>query len=194
MGDNRGNHEYELVEVNNSTHFAITLHRAVGFLSVSNGSIRRPHAGPKISVPDAQCLRAVKANLAWGTTSSNRYEINQLAKQFSHPPKVQQLPAMHGDLPVGTVPRSLQFVTIQDPEVQISCLKMDGFSEDIILRVFNLSNKTIDSKAIFHSSFSSMCSTDFYEKWDEKEEIALHSNEVPIRLEPNQIRTIRLRP
>ncbi len=191
---NRGNHEYELVDVNNSTHFAITLHRAVGFLSVSNGSIRRPHAGPKISVPDAQCLRAINAHLAWGTTSSNRFEINQQAKQFSHQPKVQQLPAMHGDLPVGTVPRSLQFIAIQDPEVQLSCLKMAESSEDLILRVFNLSNKTIDSKAVFHSSFSSMCSTDFYEQWDENQETPVQSHEVPIRLEPNQIRTIRLRP
>ena len=191
---NRGLHEYELIEFNGSTHFAITLHRAVGFLSVSNGSIRRPHAGPKIAVPDAQCLRDIEAQLAWGNTTSNRFEITQKAKQFAYPPSIQQLPAMHGTLPIGTLPRNYPFVSINNPKVQLSCLKGVESSNDLMLRVYNLSGETLQTTATFGMEISEICSTDFYEKWDENQSKPIHSKEVPIHLEAHQILSLRLRP
>ena len=53
---NRGLPEYELINHKGHTYIAVTLHRAVGYLSVSNGSIRLPQAGPSIPTPGAQCI------------------------------------------------------------------------------------------------------------------------------------------
>ena len=60
---NKGLPEYELISFKGHNHFAVTLHRAVGMLSVSNGSIRRPRTGPSIPTPGAQCLGKRTAEL-----------------------------------------------------------------------------------------------------------------------------------
>ena len=64
---NKGLPEYELISFKGHNHFAVTLHRAVGsMLSVSNGSIRRPQAGPSIPTPGAQCQVNVLLNFLLG--------------------------------------------------------------------------------------------------------------------------------
>lgn len=190
---NRGLNEYELVEIDDTTHVAITLHRAVGFLSVSNGSIRRPHAGPKVEVPEAQCLRPIVAHLAWGTTKQNRYEIAKKAGTFSHPLKARQLPVLQGKPKEGLIPRRAGFLSIPDLRVRLSCFKYSDQGKEIILRIFNSSTEFIRTEAQFHEEISAFCTTDLYERWNEKSTFYPESSNLPIAINPNQILTYRIR-
>lgn len=189
----KGLNEYELVDIKESTFVAITLHRAIGYLSVSNGSIRRPHAGPKISVPDAQCLRSFSWELAWGTTNSNKFEISKKAHSFSYPPFVRELPEFQGEPIKGELPRVSSFLNIPDKRIKLSCLKRADKSSDFILRVYNLSSEQLTSEIEVGISCSSFCVTDFYEQWNEHDELSVENGKLKIMLQPHQILTYRLR-
>ena len=62
---NKGLHEYEVCNDKDVSEIAVTLHRAVGKLSVNGGGIRGCHAGPGIDTPGAQCLRQIRHELAF---------------------------------------------------------------------------------------------------------------------------------
>jgi mannosylglycerate hydrolase len=190
---NRGLHEYELIEVNSSTFAAITLHRAVGYLSVSNGTIRRPHAGPSIEVPEAQCLRDCTAHLAWGISNEDRFAISNIATSFSHPFKARQLPVLQGERKIGSLPRSKSLLYISDPRLQLSCIKAVESSEEIILRIFNRSSEKVLSDIIFESSIREYCITNLYEEWNQNNCIRLDSKTLPINIDAHTISTYRIR-
>ena len=189
----KGLHEYELIPDNSTTRVAITLHRSVGFLSVGNGSIRRPHAGPKIAVPGAQCLRDHKAELSWGTTTSNEFEINKKALGFSYPVYARELPVFKGELVKGKLPRMAGFLNIEDKKLRLSCFKQLENTSDIIIRIYNLSTENVTSKIYIGFDYSEFCTTDFYEQWNDKQKQFFSDKTMTIELAPHQIKTFRLR-
>ena len=189
----KGLHEYELIPESNATRVAITLHRSVGFLSVGNGSIRRPHAGPKIAVPGAQCLRAHSSELSWGTTASNEFEINKKALSFSYPVYARELPVFKGASIDGNLPRKAGFLSIEDKRLRLSCLKQAENSSDIILRIYNLSSESVTSEIHTGFEYSEFCITDFYELWDNNHIQNLSDKSMRVELDPHQIKTFRLR-
>lgn len=59
-----GTPEYEVTEVDGQAAIALTLVRAVGWLSRPDLSTRRDNAGPQVPTPDAQCLRTLRYRYA----------------------------------------------------------------------------------------------------------------------------------
>ncbi len=190
---NKGLNEYELIQRNKESYFAVTLHRAVGYLSVSNGSIRRPHAGPKISTPGAQCLRKMNAALSWGTTSSDEYAIANTAKEFSHPVYVREMPIIHALPEQGPLPRQKSFLEIQDRRIQLSSFKPITDSEDVILRVYNISDESVSTVISLGFNIKSYSHTSMLEQWDEKKAVQVNGSTFEIKLNGHEILTLRLR-
>lgn len=189
---NKGLHEYELIERNGSSWFAITLHRAVGYLSVSNGKIRRPQAGPSIKTPGAQCKRPLKAELCWGISNSLD-ELYRATRSFSHPVYMQQLPAIENKPETGPVPLRSSLLTITNGAVQLSSLRKASDGDDSILRVFNTTDDVQKSRVQIGFDCSRYCKTDLTEEWKDENSIVINKNEISLKLKPHQIVTCRFR-
>ena len=99
-----GVHEVEVVEPrglkdhlakNNDEcpSIAMTLHRAVGFLSVRGGRIRSCQAGPQRPTPDAQMQQRIEHTLAFGCTTAPDEAVRAL-KEALHPCWIQECPVV----------------------------------------------------------------------------------------------------
>lgn len=190
---NRGLNEYELIDFKGSSFFAVTLHRAVGYLSVSNGKIRRPHAGPKIETPGAQCLRNMSFNLNWGTTEHDIPKISVLATAFSLPIFTRELPVFYEAPLDGELPRRKEFLSINDNRIRLSAFKFATDSDDIIIRVFNLSGEKINSELKLGIDKSEYCCTNLLEDWDNSNSKKIQNSIITFSVKPHQILTFRLR-
>ncbi len=190
---NRGLHEYELIEKDDADYFAITLHRAVGFLSVSNGKIRRPHAGPKIATPGAQCLRAMTFDLAWGVSGNEIFEITSLASAFSISPYSKELPVIIDAPKNGNLAGRKSFLSVKDHRIKLSAFKICEDSDDKIIRIYNISSKSLDSTMELGFDAKKYCTCNFLEEWDKSTETMLDDNILKFSAEPHQILTFRLR-
>lgn len=190
---NKGLNEYELIEKQGTSYFAVTLHRAVGYLSVSNGSIRRPHAGPKIPTPEAQCLRQLSSELSWGTSKSDIYAIVRKAKAFAHPVYVRELPVLHNLPQEGPLPRQKSYLKIEDPRIQLSAFKPLSHNNDIILRVYNISDDTVSTAVNLGFDVECYVETNMLEQWVEGNKVSVGGSSFDIEVKPHQILTLRLR-
>ena len=135
---NRGNPEISIVQSDKQTWFALTLHRAVGMLSVKDGKIRQCGAGPAISTPGAQCLRMLKHEFAWGSGELPRSDLVNAALTFSCPGHIQELPHLPYAKKAGSFPRAAGMLEIDNPFVRLVAFRP---GENLVLRLFNWSEK-----------------------------------------------------
>ncbi len=189
---NRGLPEYELISYQGHNHFAITLHRAVGMLSVSNGSIRRPQAGPSIPTPGAQCLREITAELSFGSIFGSKEDLVNEAKAFSHPAYLQQIPILHDIPTIGPLPRHYSLLDIQNPVVKISSFYRhnNGY---YVLRVFNSSDKDQMSRIDLGFEVKEVQKSSLTDSWVESLTEEIDQQTLFIPLEPYEISTYLFR-
>jgi hypothetical protein len=84
---NRGSSEVEAVPETGGTSLALTLVRAVGWLSQGDLARRPAHAGPPLETPGAQCLGRQRAELAlWLGARRDATELAAQALRFADPP------------------------------------------------------------------------------------------------------------
>lgn len=190
---NKGLHEYELTQRDGSSWFAITLHRAVGYLSVSNGKIRRPQAGPSIKTPGAQCKRELTAELCWGT-SETLVDLLRAAKSFSHPAYLHQLPVFKNAPETGPVPLRQALLEITNGSVQLSSLRRAPDGNDSILRLYNTTEEEQTTKVMIGFEASAYCVTDLTEEWMDENSTEIRDKEISLKLNSHQIVTCRFRP
>lgn len=190
---NKGLHEYEIIEESEESHFAVTLHRAVGYLSVSNGKIRRPQAGPSIPTPGAQCKRKLSAELCWGVSKKGLDELLVAARTFSHPPFARQLPEIEHSPENGPVPQSQSLMKIDNPMIQLSSLHGLHSTGDIVLRIWNPSNEIQKTKIRPGFKATYFCKTSLKEEWREDDKQSLKDNSADLIIKPNEIVTLRFR-
>lgn len=190
---NRGQHEYQLTGSGSHTAIAITLHRAVGHLSVSNGSIRRPHAGPKIQTPGAQCLREHDIVLGYGITVADATHAMQEAITISHPLIAREFPVLNGAPAVGPHPRAFSLIRIQHPGVRLSSLRLRASDGACIIRLFNPTADAITTQATHAWKGYRFCETDLRERWLDSSSRRLDEDVLTIEFDPYQIKTFLLR-
>ncbi len=134
---NKGLPEYEATP---DGTIALTLLRCVGWLSQDDLGTRRRLAGPKLAVPDAQCIGAHKFKYAilplagpWPSTAvyleENRYNI---------PIKSLRVPRQRGGLPACAA-----FVRIRPGRLMVSAIKKAYGDENLIIRLFNTTARTL---------------------------------------------------
>lgn len=189
---NRGNPEISLVCRQNTSWFALTLHRAVGSLSVYGGAIRQCQAGPEVPTPEAQCLRHFTHHVAWGIGKISETQVRCRALSFADPVFAQEMPYLPYLQKQGNIPRYQSFLTIENAYVALDSCRA-GSENTIVLRVHNLSGQT--QQAIFKLGFTAAeyCTTDLNEHWNSQTIKRVENGSFVIALRPFEIGTIILR-
>ncbi|ERN40965.1 alpha-mannosidase [Rubidibacter lacunae KORDI 51-2] len=191
---NRGLPEYELLDPEGDTRVAVTLHRAVGYLSVGGGRIRPCQAGPSVPTPGAQCLRSLRAELAFGVGTIAREIAIRCARAFAHPAWVREmpyLPYVKGDAET-RLPRSGTLLRSENPWILLSALKPTEHDQICVLRVCNLSDRLQTARLQLGFPAAAYCRTTLYETWDESSAQLLSENRIELVLEPYQIASLAI--
>jgi len=186
---NQGLPEYEVM----GEQVAITLHRAVGNLSVGKGRIRPCQAGPSVPTPGAQCQRKLSAELAYGIADLPQATIIRYAREFSHPAWAREMPYLPYLNAVGELARCGSLCAIDNPDVILSALKPADERGTLVLRLYNQSSK--EQTATIQCCFPThaYCETNFLETWEENRYYEIENNQFAVSLQAHQIKTFLLR-
>ena len=135
---NRGLPEAEILDKEGQTHLAVTLHRAVGWLSVSGGRIRRCQAGPQVPTPGAQCLREIRAEVGVGVERGGRAVAVRRAEAFAHAAFACEMPALPYLSATGERPRAASLLRLDGDDVRLTAFKPhDTDAGTFVARVHN---------------------------------------------------------
>lgn len=192
----RGLPEVELLpghEGAGEAHVAVTLHRAVGHLSVVGGRIRRCGAGPHVPTPGAQCLRPMGGELAFGLAAVGRPTALRRIKAFAHPPFARELPYLPHLPDEGPPPRTASLLALDNPGVLLSAFKPEDDGPGAVLRVYNVTDEPQDVTATLGLPASRWCPADLTEAWDEDAAQSVEDGRLRLTVAPHAIRTVLLR-
>jgi mannosylglycerate hydrolase len=184
---NKGLPEYEAKA---DGTIALTLLRAIGWLSQDDLNTREKLAGPKIEVPDAQCIGRHTFEYAI-LTQPGSWEAAPLYReenQYSIQIKCLQIPRQKGQLP----PTS-SFVLIKPDELMVSAIKKSYSGDEVIIRLFNPTGKFLRGSLEILHGIKDAWLTDLNE--EKKRKITVLSNgTITLEVEPKKIITISIRP
>ncbi len=190
----RGLPEHELIPGETGTEIALTLHRAVGFLSVRGGRIRRCGAGPELPTPGAQCLREIEAAFAFGLAAVPRAQVVRRAKAFAHPAWAREMPYLP-TLPVsGPVPRRRSLLAVDDPAVLVLSMRPEDDGPGVVVRLLNPTSEPRRATISTGLPVGSVCATDLRERWEDAEACAAGPRGIEVELGPFRVETRILRP
>ena len=186
---NRGLPEYELLDLNGQAAVAVTLHRAVGMLSVADGRIRRCQAGPSVPTPGAQCQGTIAADLAFGFSIQDRFVTARTARAWAHPAEAVELP--HFPYVEGTqeLARTSSFVAVEPAAVALSACKPAADGVGIILRLVNLAATPTEAILTLGFPVTHWCRTDLAEARS-GEPTLVEAQRVSLTLAPHEIATL----
>lgn len=188
-----GAHEIELLNTSSQSVMAVTLHRSVGFLSVSNGSIRRPQAGPHVPTPGAQCLRPMKWECSIGVQKCDTGEILRMIKASSHPIYAIPAPTLQRSPESGSIPSVRSFLNIKNSNVELSALYRSTDTGDVVVRLVNLGPGTEKVVLELGQTFSQWCRSDLLDKWNDDTAMSLNGNKIEMEIPAHGIETLILR-
>lgn len=191
----RGLHEAELIKDEHQTHVALTINRSVGHLSTGNGRIRRVQAGPAIAVPGAQCIRSIRAEIAFGVVpGGEREQALRQARSFSHPLWVREMPYLPHLNSGERLPRSASFLLIEHPEVALSSYRLHPDGETAVIRIYNVSDAPVETTVRCNLPVSKWTYSDLYERWNDQDVRECSTPGVlTVALGAHEIKTILLR-
>jgi alpha-mannosidase len=183
---NKGLPEYEATP---DGTLALTLLRSVGWLSQDDLRSRERLAGPKISVPDAQCMGVHVFEYAIVTQSGswNAAPLYREENQYSIPLKNMIIHRQKG-----TLPSKLSFLRIKPDELMVSAVKKAYNDNDLIIRLFNPTGKFLKGRVgIFHGIKQAWLADLNEEK---KQKIPVRKDGMAfVEVGPKKIVTIRLK-
>ncbi|TFG24085.1 MAG: hypothetical protein EU533_02500 [Promethearchaeota archaeon] len=166
---NKGLPEYEAIKNDNGTiTLAITLLRCVEWLSRYDLSTRPNDAGPDLNTPGAQCVGKHQFEFSLITSQNASSwigaKIHQTGKEVNNPlkilfPEVVRSPMRTADKVMikqfgiltyfdhpnvkdreSYLPPELSFLEIFNPNIVLSALKKSETTDDLIIRVYNISS------------------------------------------------------
>ena len=143
----RGLPEYEHLIDDNGSTLALTLLRAVGWLSRDDLACRPGHAGPGRPTPGAQCLGPAAYDyslIPFGGDSFGLVQAAQAAYAFVAPLRSVAVEAAQG-----TLPPVLRFVALDPAELVLTALKPAESGEGIIVRFYNSSDAAVSGRVVF---------------------------------------------
>jgi hypothetical protein len=116
---NRGSPEVEAVrEADGSTSLAVTLLRAVGWLSRDDLAMRPGHAGPPLPTPGAQAPGRQRAELSWRVHADADASRTPEALRFAVPALL-----FAGGVPQGPLGDGSRLLEVDDPAVAVCALE-----------------------------------------------------------------------
>jgi alpha-mannosidase len=189
---NRGLAEYEIVGREEGDAVAVTLLRAVGWLSRGDLTTRNGHAGPMLATLGGQGLGQQTARYAllphagdWQTDGI----VLREAQAFEAP-----LRALATEQHEGALPANWSFVTVTPDTVAISAVKRAESGEGLIVRLYNPGDQPQEAMGAFGVPFADIHEVRLDEEpldADDRGEITSRGNEARLTLRTGQIRTLR---
>lgn len=177
-------------EVTDDGTIAITLLRAVGWMSHNELGDRPIAAGPTITTPDAQCPDGIGADLTLridppdDAAAAGRVPVVAAADELG----LRAVPA--GDAPV--LPPGSSLVTVRPEGVCLSALKPAEDGDGLVVRVLNPGRAALDATVTFGVPVADAVSVRLDETSDGlplvREESCLH-----LPLGPHALRSVRVR-
>lgn len=150
-----GLHEFEVVRSGAGIAIALTLHRAVGSLSVRGGRIRSCQAGPQRATPNAQLQCDLQHTLTFGQISSDEpARAFRALKQTLHPLWAQELPVVPAKKGVGGV-LSQSLCDVANTPLQLLACRPAPSGEGFFVRFLNPTNTTVHTSLRWHPSVHS---------------------------------------
>lgn len=143
----RGLPEYEHITDAAGSTLAITLLRAVGWLSRDDLDCRPGHAGPGRPTPGAQCLGPAAFDYSLIPFGGDAFDLAQAAQEayaFAAP-----LRGVAAEATGGTLPPALQLVALDRPELVLTALKPAESGDGVIVRFYNSSREALASRVTF---------------------------------------------
>jgi alpha-mannosidase len=183
----RGAAEIEaLPEADGSTSLAVTLLRAVGWLSRPDLRLRPGHAGPPMETPGAQVPGRHRLELALWLHPAGDPARTARAHAFASPAAV--FPGVDGAGPLADGARAVE---VDDPEVVVSALepRADGRS---LLRLYNASDRGRDVRIVWRlPGVETLAAVDLAERPAPAARLAREGGAVRLHLGPWQIAGLR---
>ncbi len=169
---------------------ALTLLRCIGWLSQDDLSTRERLAGPKIPVPDAQCIGEHTFEYAILTQSGpwKATPIYRKENQFNIPPKFFQVHWQEGQLPT-----KLSFLRVKPNELMVSAIKKAYTDNDLIIRLFNPTGKRLKGSVGILPGIKAAWLADLNEE-KKKKILVQRDGTLFIEAGPKKIITIRIIP
>jgi alpha-mannosidase len=124
-------------EVTQDGTIAMTLVRAVGWLSRPDLSSRPGQAGPSIPTPGAQCLETIRARFAL---------MHEFDVRATRDAELGLLAVFAGDQPLA--PPDVPLLSLEPQELLLSAIKPAENGGGIVLRVLNPVDRAIDATVI----------------------------------------------
>jgi mannosylglycerate hydrolase len=184
---NKGLPEYE---ARTDGTLALTLLRSVGWLSQDDLTTRDRLAGPKLAVPDAQCMGEHKF----------KYAILPLAAPW--PSAAVYTEENHYSTPVkcltvarqkGTLPPALRFLRIEPDELLVSAVKKAYTEDHMIVRLFNPTARSLRGRLEILTGIQKAWLTDLNEE-NRKSVRPGKDGALSIPVPPKKIVTVRIQP
>jgi mannosylglycerate hydrolase len=189
---NRGLAEYEIVSREEGDAVAVTLLRAVGWLSRGDLTTRNGHAGPMLATPGGQGLGEQTARYAllphagdWQTDAI----VLREAQAVEAP-----LRALATEQRAGAHPASWSFVRVTPDAVAISALKRAESGEGLIVRLYNPAGAAQETTLTFGLPLTDLRAVRLDEEpldGEARDGIELGGHEVRLTMDGGQIRTLR---
>ncbi|NBW82173.1 hypothetical protein EBR21_10520 [bacterium] len=139
---------------------AVTLHRAVGSLSVRGGLIRSCQAGPQRPTPDAQLLRCIDHRVTLGVAGS-RQRAMRLLRQGVHPVWSQECPVVPiilsaDEKTTAMRPKAItsSMIDVGSAPLEMMCLRASDADEALILRIVNPTSEPVDAEFKWGDAFA----------------------------------------
>jgi mannosylglycerate hydrolase len=182
---NKGLPEYE---ASPDGTIALTLLRSVGWLSQDDLNSRQRLAGPKIPVPDAQCIGEHILEYAIVTQSGswNASPLYREENQYSIPLKNMIIHRQEG-----AFPSKLSFLKIKPDELMVSAVKKAYSDNDLIIRLFNPTGKFLKGRVGILHGIKQAWLADLNE--EKKKKIPVRKDGMAfVEVGPKKIVTVRL--
>ena len=142
----RGLPEYEHIRSGAESVLALTLLRAVGWLSRDDLDCRPGHAGPARTTPGAQCNGPATAEYSL-IPFGGAFTLDRAAQE-SHS-FIAPLRGVVAKPSTNTLPAVLQFVSLTPDELVLTAIKPAESGIGIIIRIYNSSDHTVSGQLTF---------------------------------------------
>lgn len=185
---NRGLPEYEILPSKSGDIIALTLLRAVGYLSRKNLHRTKP-AGPEIQTPGAQCLGKHIFEYSIIPISGDLFKTKAYLKAyaFTYSPiaifKTESYPYPK------LLPPNLSFIELDSEHIVLSSIKIAEDRKGIVVRLFNVGQHSEKFKIRFYRRFKVYKSN---LKEDKISEVKIFNNEAQLIAKRGEILTLYL--
>ena len=186
----RGLPEYEVIRGKKGNTIAVTLLRAVGWLSRDDLLTRHGGAGPSFPAPEAQCQGKYVFNCSI-VPHSGRWErtgIHRLVSEHSVPLKGKVVPVQRG-----TLLPELSFLSVEPANLAVTALKKAESGNAVVVRFFNTTGRKVSGRIRCIKDIRKAVPVDLREKPVPGKQLRVaNRNEIRLEVKGNKIVTIKL--